>query len=135
LISVSDDGIVVQRSRNGRLMQRLRVVPALRQTLGDDGAEALTDMVFTAAQHWRDDVLNALENRFDKRLTQEIGALRADVITLESRFEKRLTQEITALRVDVTKDLAAMRVENLRWSFVFWISQLGAMAGLLSYFK
>ncbi len=68
-------------------------------------------------------------------MTQEIGALRADVIGLESRFEKRLTQEITALRVDVTKDLAAMRVENLRWSFVFWISQLGAMAGLLSYFK
>ena len=57
------------------------------------------------------------------------------MIALESRFEKRLTQEITALRVDVTKDLAAMRVENLRWSFVFWISQLGAMAGLLSYFK
>ena len=94
-------------------MQRLRVVPALRQRLGDDGTEALTDMVFTAAQDWREEV----------------------IVAVERRFENRLTQEISALRIDVTKELATMRVESLRWSFVFWISQLGAMAGLLSYFK
>lgn len=94
-------------------MQRLRVVPALRQRLGDEGTEALSEMVFTAAQDWRDDVLT----------------------NLEGRFERRLSQEISSLRIDVTKELAAMRVENLRWSFVFWISQLGAVAGLLSYFK
>ena len=94
-------------------MQRVRVVLALRQRLGDDGTEALTEMVFTAAQEWRDDVLRAFE----------------------MRFENRLTSEISALRVDVAKELAAMRVENLRWSFVFWISQLGAMAALLNYFE
>ena len=94
-------------------MQRLRVVPVLRQRLGDEGTEALTDMVFTAGQDLRDDVLGVLENR----------------------FEVRLKSEIAALRVDVTRELATMRVENLRWSFVFWISQLGAMAALLSYFK
>ena len=102
------------RGRKGETaMQRLRVIPALRQRLGDDGTEALTDMIFTAAQDWRDDVLSAVEGR----------------------FAHRLTKEISALRVDVTKELAAMRVENLRWSFLFWILQLGAMAGLLSYFK
>ncbi|HXG87079.1 MAG TPA: hypothetical protein VNJ02_01995 [Vicinamibacterales bacterium] len=94
-------------------MQRLRVVPALRQRLGDEGTEALADMVFTSGREWHDDVLSAVGRRFDARLTQEISTL----------------------RVDVTKELAAMRVENLRWSFVFWISQLGAMAGLLTYFK
>jgi hypothetical protein len=70
-------------------------------------------MVFAAAQDWRDDVLTQVERR----------------------FESRLTQEISGLRIEVTRELAAMRVENLRWSFVFWISQLGAMAALLSYFK
>lgn len=94
-------------------MQRLRVVPALRQRLGDDGTEALTEMVFTAGREWRDDVLTALERR----------------------FESRLQTEMTGLRVEVTKELAAMRVENLRWSFVFWITQLGAMAGLLGYMR
>jgi hypothetical protein len=113
LICGADDGIVVDEVGNEDAMQRLRVVPALRQRLGDDGTEALTDMVFTVGQEWRDDVLSALE----------------------TRFETRLTTEISSLRVEVTKELAAMRVENLRWSFLFWISQLGAMAGLLAYFK
>lgn len=70
-------------------------------------------MVFTAGQEWRDDLLGLIENR----------------------FEIRLKSEISALRVDVTRELAARRVENLRWSFLFWITQLGAMAALLSYFK
>ena len=89
------------------------MVPSLRQCLGDEGTQALTDMVFTAGQEWRDDLLGLIENRFEIRLKSEIGAL----------------------RVDVTRELAAMRVEKLRWSFLFWISQLGAMAALLSYFK
>jgi len=88
-------------------MQRLRVVPALRQRLGDDGTEALVEMVYAAAADWRDDALN--------------------------RFDQRITQEVSALKVDVTKELASMRVEILRWSFVFWITQLGAVAGLLAY--
>jgi hypothetical protein len=94
-------------------MQRLRVVPVLRQRLGDDGTEALTDMVFAASQEWRDDVLSVVE----------------------SRFENRLTREISALRVEVTQELSGMRVEILRWSFVFWISQVGVIAGLLAYFR
>jgi hypothetical protein len=113
LLSALDDGIVVVEVRNEDAMQRLRVVPALRQRLGDDGSEALTDMVFTASQEWRDDVLAAVE----------------------SRFETRLTKEISTLRVEVTQELSSMRVEILRWSFVFWLSQVGVMAGLLAYFR
>lgn len=94
-------------------MQRLRVVPALRERLGDQGTEALTDMVYVATRELRDEVLEACSNR----------------------FETRLTQEISALRVDVTKELSGMRAELVRWSFVFWITQLGAVAGLLAYVK
>jgi hypothetical protein len=52
-----------------------------------------------------------------------------------NRFEMRLTHEISGLRVDVTKELSGMRAEIIRWSFVFWITQLGAMAGLLAYVR
>jgi hypothetical protein len=34
-----------------------------------------------------------------------------------------------------TKELALMRGELLRWSFVFWITQLGAMVALLAYMR
>jgi hypothetical protein len=64
-------------------------------------------------QEWKDDVL----------------------ARVETRFESRLAKEISDLRVDVTRELTAMRGEILRWSFVFWISQVGVMTGLLAYFK
>lgn len=97
-------------------MQRLRVVPVLRQHLGDDGTEALIEMMYAAAADWRDDALN----RFDQRITNEMSALK---------------EEMSAFKVEVTRELADMRVEILRWSFLFWIAQLGAMAGLLAYMK
>jgi hypothetical protein len=90
-------------------MQRLRVVPALRQRLGDDGTETLVEMTYSALADSREDVLNW--------------------------FDQRVTRELSALKVDITKELAQMRVEILRWSFVFWITQLGAMAGLIAYMK
>ena len=92
-------------------MQRLRVVPALRERLGDQGTGALTDMVQVTAKEWRDDVLE----------------------TVSSRFESRLTHDVSAFRVEVTRELSGMRAEIIRWSFVFWITQRAAMAGLLSF--
>lgn len=99
-------------------MQRLRVVPALRQRLGDDGTEALSEMVYSAVSESREDVLNAMTLRFENRLTHEISALQLGV-----------TRELASMR----SDIASMRVEIIRWSFLFWITQLGAMAGLLAY--
>jgi hypothetical protein len=94
-------------------MQRFRVVPALRGCLGDQGTEALTEMVHATGREWRDEVLESVS----------------------SRFEQRLTHEVSVLRVEVTKELSGMRAEIIRWSCVFWIAQLGAMAGLLSFVK
>jgi hypothetical protein len=94
-------------------MQRVRVVPALRQSLGDEGTDALADMVFTASQEWRDDVL----------------------WVVEKRFEERLTKDFSALRREVSGELAAIRVELLRLALLFWLLQAGVMAGLLVYFK
>lgn len=70
-------------------------------------------MVHVTAREWRDEVLEAVS----------------------TRFESRLTHEVSTLRVEVTKELSNMRAEIIRWSFVFWITQLGAMAGLLAYVR
>ena len=56
------------------------------------------------------------------------------------RFERRLTEQVSLLRQDlhqsindVRSDLANARVEMLRWSFVFWIGQVAAVAALLAF--
>ena len=77
-------------------------------------------MVYSAVADSRDDVLNAMTLRFENRLTHEISGLQLGV-----------TRELATMR----SDIASMRVEIIRWSFLFWITQLGAMAGLLAYMK
>jgi len=56
------------------------------------------------------------------------------------RFERRLTEEMSALRLEMHQGFAALRQENattrvelLKWSFLFWIGQVAAIAGLLAY--
>lgn len=55
------------------------------------------------------------------------------------RFEHRLTEEVSGLRLEMHQGFAALRHENattrvelLKWSFLFWIGQVAAIAGLLA---
>ena len=50
--------------------------------------------------------------------------------TAADRFERRLSEELGVFRVEVVRELASMRVENaklhtslVRWMFFFWIGQ------------
>lgn len=75
--------------------------------------EALLDSVHEAGKGWREDV-------WERSVEQ---------------FEQRLAEEISTVRLDLTGQIADARVEIIRWSLVFWIAQLGAMAGLIAYMK
>jgi hypothetical protein len=46
----------------------------------------------------------------------------------EERQDRRLAEEIGKVRLD----LAELRVELLRWSFLFWIGQMTGMTALLA---
>jgi hypothetical protein len=66
-------------------------------------------------------------------VTSQIAAVRADMSLLASK------EQIAALRVEmaegfarIRKEMGDQRVELLRWTFLFWIGQVAAMAGLLS---
>ena len=61
-------------------------------------------------------------DRFERRLTVEIGLLRQE-------FSAALHDGLGAIRAEI----ATGRVEILRWSFLFWIGQLAAIAGLLAF--
>lgn len=48
------------------------------------------------------------------------------------RFERRLAEELGALRGEFHRDLHAIRVDLLKWSFLFWVGQISALAGLIA---
>ncbi len=55
----------------------------------------------------------------------------AHALATES-FERRLGQELATMRIEMGVNLANLRADVLKWSFLFWIGQLAAMTGILS---
>jgi hypothetical protein len=49
------------------------------------------------------------------------------------RYERRLAEEIAGLRVALVREIYGLRSEILKWSFLFWIGQFAAFAGLLAF--
>ena len=104
------------------------VVRSLREKLGDDAMGGLQNFVDDAGRRWKDEVLALAGEKFDRRLSEEIGALRLD-----------MAKDFAAMRVECAKEFAAVRDEMaetrftmLKWAFVFWVGQLVAMTGIMT---
>jgi hypothetical protein len=65
-----------------------------------------------------DDVLSVAAERFERRLTEEIGGLRID-----------MAKEFATLRVE----MSSMRTDLPKWMFLFWVAQVGAVGGILAF--
>ena len=72
------------------------VARVLREKLGEDAIGGLQALVDDAGRRWKEDVLVLVAERFDRRLGEEIGALRLD-----------MAKEFAAVRVDTAKEFAA----------------------------
>jgi hypothetical protein len=95
-----------------------RLSHKLHQTLGDDAAEDLVNwMQQVDAQRAELRELNELNfSRIDARLADlathaDLAGLRQDMAHLETRLERRLG-------------------DLIKWSFVFWVGAVGAIAML-----
>ena len=65
---------------------------------------------------------------YERRLVEETGKLRVEAAAAETRLVERIATAEGALR----HDMAAMEVRLVKWSFVFWVGQVAAMAAILS---
>ena len=103
-------------------MKAMRVPVALQDRLGPEATFGLIEMFDSEMEREREQVLSVAADRFERRLTEEISTLRVEV-------GRELHEGLAGIR----QELSAARVEMLKWSFLFWIGQVAAMAGLLSY--
>ncbi len=83
-------------------MNTLLVPAPLRERLGDAGSDGLV-MMFAEA--------NRIATERLERTVREV----------EERFDQRLNQKIADLRFDL-----------LKWNFLFWVTQLAAITGILN---
>jgi hypothetical protein len=127
----------------------------LREKLGPEGARALADLLNEASVKTRGDVIELAVSRFESRLAEEIGALRAEFGVLRGEFDSKIgglsgefdskigelrgefgvlrgefDSKIGELRGDLNADRGRFEGRMTRWMFVFWIGQIGVLLAL-----
>jgi len=101
-----------------------RIPPALRGRLEDEATFGLIELLESERKDWSEHVLSVASDRFERRLAQELGAFKTEV-------SQALNDVATAIR----EETATAKLEMLKWSFVFWIGQVAAVAGLLAFMR
>ena len=148
-------------------MAIISIPKPLREKLGEDGSDALVQMLNQYESETKQSIFDAAELRFEKKLTEEISGVRIEITECEKRlenklteeisgvrieiaecekrFEKRLSEEISGVRVDITDlrrdmvendamlrtDIHKSKTDTIKWMFIFWIGQIGALLGIL----
>ena len=85
------------------------VPAALRERLGPDATGGLIQLFDRVRQEWREDVIAACAERFERRVVEEISKLRVDMSRVESSLRQALSNVESAIRQDMTKLESAIR--------------------------
>jgi hypothetical protein len=113
-------------------MQASQYPAALRERLGSHGTAALDEVLAVE----RTDLVTTVMDTFERRLAQECGLLRADLrremTELRSDVRVELQELRGELRADFRVEVANVRSDLLKWSFLFWVGQVVAVVGLAS---
>jgi hypothetical protein len=124
----TDDGIVVGRSGPPSKERRMAgpvVSIRLREKLGSEASDDLA----AALEDAKKDMLIAAHDRFEARLGTAAAELRQEIATGDAALRVAFTEGLARIRTEI----ADMRVDVLRWSFVFWLGQVIAIATLLAF--
>ena len=127
MLSLQDDGIVVQRGQKGYAMDLEQVPEVLREHLGTEATSALLRVLDVSHREERTTVIAACTDRFERRLVEEISSVRLQLTQVEASLRKDMTEMGASIR----QDMATNRVELLKWSFLFWVGQVVAVAAIM----
>lgn len=90
-------------------MPVIAIPKSLRERLGDEGSDGLVEVISAIDERAREDSLRLLEERFERRLAEEIGGLRAEFY----------------------RELHSVRAELIKWMFIFGAGQVTILGGLM----
>ena len=73
---------------------------SLTDKLGDEGTQALIDILDKLKDNTKDNVIEIAENKFEKRLAEELGKVRAEII--KWMFIFWVGQAVTTIGITLT---------------------------------
>jgi hypothetical protein len=141
-------------------MSIISIPKILREKLGEDGSDALINVLNEQEEKTAGSVIDTAELRFERKLAQEIGGLekrineeisglrgemqesvyglRGEMYEGISGLRGEMHSEISKLREDMVRgesslreDIQKSKTDTIKWMFIFWIGQIGALLGIL----
>ena len=113
-------------------MPVLTVEKPLRDKLGDDGVDSLVRLINDSRDEQKRDIVEFVGERFERRLSEEIGGLELRLTEKIETGDKELFKEISKLDVKISQSNSSM----IKWMFIFWVGQVGVILGMLfAFFK
>lgn len=117
-------------------METLSVPDELREKLGDAGSNGLV-MMFAEAQRLSMDAFGRQLAGLEGRLGQRFDAIDRRFEQVDARFERldqKWEHKFELFEARIERRLDQTKVEILRWSFLFWVTQFMAFVGIASFF-
>lgn len=115
-------------------MAVIAIPKPLRDKLGDEGTDAFVQIVKEIDSSARLDTLGVVEERFERRLSEENAKTNNRITEEVGRLDKRITEESGKLRLEIEQlrvEIAKSRAEIIKWMFIFWCGQIGATFAII----
>ncbi|MCK5146232.1 hypothetical protein KAR48_05720 [bacterium] len=135
-------------------MEIIAIEKPLREKLGDAGTDSLIHLLNQSQKEQKIDILEFVEEKFERRLTEEIGKARVDLGQEVGKVRIDLGQEIGKVRIDLGQEISKVdqrlsdvegrllakmsesKSDMIKWMFIFWIGQVAVILGVLfAFFK
>ncbi len=114
-------------------MPVLTVEKPLRDSLGNDAAiDSLIRLLNESREEQKKDIVEFVEEKFERRLSGEIGGLEVRLSEKINSVDKKLSK----LEGSLDAKISAAKAEIIKWMFIFWVGQVGMILGILfAFFK
>lgn len=126
-------------------MPVLTVKKPLRDKLGDEGVDSLIEIINEALGNQKNDILQFVEEKFEHRLSEEIGKVDKRISNLEKEMsaiksglsaeiketESGLLAKIRETESGLLAKIAETHADLIKWMFIFWVGQVAVILGLL----
>ncbi|MGC8977247.1 MAG: LA_3696 family protein [Candidatus Ratteibacteria bacterium] len=125
----------------------------IREKLGEEATEALVKVFNEIEKSIKEDSFVILEEKFEKRLSEELSKLRAEISEIKTSLREEISETKASLRTEISEIKASLMEEIsetkaslraeisetkaflVRWMFIFWAGQIAVIIGLVSFLK
>ena len=99
----------------------------------------INGLVVDISGELKNDILEIVEERFARRLSEGLVNLKLELVERISSSETLLNEKITNTKTELVEKIANSKAETIKWMFIFWLGSVitivGGMVGILKIAK